>query len=160
MEMIYQITDHPINEDDYITACDYEDSWLVPSIAEYVSDSVDRQCEVDFLMDMLENKKMAVIDREAGSFTLLPNVQSLYFEGRYGRFRKLLAELSRMQEDRFIYYQDEIEGLLSQLSGCFSDRFGTYVAGDNEGLTSLDGFIRTADVGTTYYVGGVVGYHM
>lgn len=160
METIYQISTFPICEDDYITASDYEDSWFVPSIAEYVRDTADRQLGVRALLTMLESKQMATVNHETNSFMLLPNVQSIYFEGRYSRFRKLLAALSRVQEDRFIYYQDEIEGLLLQLNGCFSEQFGAYIAGNNEGLIPLDEFIRTADEGVTYYVGGIVDYHL
>lgn len=160
MEMIYQICTHPIKECNFITANDYEDSWFVPAVAEYARECDNRQSVICVLMNMLEEKKIAVTDQKANSFVFLPNMQSRYFEGRFGRFRKLLAELSRVQEPKFIYCQDEIEGLLIQLSSCFSEHFGAYVAGDGDELITLDEFIRAADEGITYYIGGVVSYHI
>lgn len=160
METIYQIADHPIDEDTFITACDYEDSWFVPAIAEYVRDCANRQSDICTLMNMLEANQLAVTDREANSFELLPSARSIYFEGRYKQFHTYLTELSRVQEDKFISCHSEVEGLLYQLNRSFSEQFGTYVAGDENELISLDEFIRTADAGIAYYIGGIVSYHL
>lgn len=160
MDTIYQITDHPIDEDAFITACDFEDRWFVPAVAEYVRECADRQHEICVLLNMMENKKLAVIDSEVNSFVLLPNARGIYFEGRYKQFQTYLTELSHVQEEKFICCHSQVEGLLYQLTRSFSERFGIYVAGDEDELISFDEFIRTADAGKTYYVGGIVNYHM
>lgn len=160
METIYQIATHPIDEGDFITANDYEDSCFVPSIAEYVCDTLDRQSGIGDLMNLLESNQMAATDRSANSFVLIPDARSIYFEGRHKQFQQHLKKLSCVQEDKFICCHDKLEGLLYQLNSCFSERFGTYIAGERDELISLDEFIRTAHEGTTYYIGGIVGYHM
>lgn len=160
MATIYQITDYPKNESTFISACIYEDSWFVPAIAEYVRDCADRQAEICSLMNMLKANQLAVTDRETNSFVLLPNARNIYFEGRYKQFQRNLVVLSQIPEDKFICCHSEVEGLLYQLNRSFSNQFDTYIADDGDELIPFDEFMRTADEGVTYYVGGTVNYHM
>lgn len=160
MDRIYQIHTQPIAERDFITSNSYFGSCFAQTIAEYVSDEVNRQSDVNFLLDMLERKHMAVANRDENSFVLLPDAQRIYFADSYKVFQRILADLEGVDENDFSHCHNEVGSLLMQLNACFSQQLDTYVDCNDDGQPiPLDEFIRTAEAGAPYYIGGVVGYH-
>lgn len=60
-------------------------------------------------------------------------------------------------------FANGIEGMF-QLKDAYDDRFSFYVYSDDEdddgdNLDTFDSFIRGAEIGVKYYIGGTVDYH-
>lgn len=155
-DRIFQITAEPIPEDNYITEVDFWDHWFVGAVADYVSNDADREEEIELLRKTLEKTQIAAF-KEDDSFILLPNAKKTYFRDAYIRFiRAVGAVISATLEE---FMAKEISDKMFAINQSFSDKFGKYVSSDEFGTVTFDEFMRKAEIGKRYYIGGVVDYH-
>ena len=158
---IFQISKNPIDEDDYIDAdhyCGCDDEWFLASVADYVSDVDDRDAELDEWLSRFngrgleydsEKETLSVIDRER------------FFAGKYAKFREMLQTLAGATLADFSGEGNYIGMDVYRLSASYEDKFAIYVDNteDGTGLNTFDEFVRHAEKGIPYYLGGVVDYH-
>lgn len=152
---IFQIEAFPVGELDYITEDDIPD-WFMTDIADYISNEIERQNEVERLAGTLEG----VADIKDETITFRSDVRK-YFGEKYKQFLKSAQNLANATEPEFAHGNYDIEMELYTLRNSYNDRFGFYVVNDGE-LYTLDNFIRyraTCGLGTPWYIGGILDYH-
>lgn len=155
-DRIFQITTKSVPEDNYISEVDFGDHWFVGAVADYVNNDADREEEIELLRKTLEETNIAAF-KEHNSFTLLPDAKKTYFRDAYIRFvRAVGAVISTTLEE---FMAKEISDKMFAINQSFSDKFGNYVSSDEFGTITFDNFMRKAEIGTRYYIGGVVNYH-
>lgn len=155
--MIYQITIFPIEKDEYLKEEYFYDHWFLGSIADNVSEIVDREEELCNLRDRLEINKIAAFNKD-GSFTFLPAGKKLYFARKYENFIESIQKASQMSLDEFI---DDTQsfGIMSAIKNNYCDNYDSYVFSDDCSVIPLDEYIRVIKPGVNYYIGGILAYH-
>lgn len=53
----------------------------------------------------------------------------------------------------------ELEGLMYRMKTAYCEKFDFYVSSDEFDTIPLDEFIRYAEIGRRYYIGGTIDYH-
>ena len=92
------IEDNCIYEEDfYDMDAPYE--WFVGTIADYVSEDVDKQADIDWLISTLSRQEEFIRindddDEDHISITFLPGFKHAYFERRYHEFRNRVSNMS------------------------------------------------------------------
>lgn len=81
----------PVSEDDYISECDFYDHWFTKSIADYISDDVNRDAAITSFKEYLEKFGSCKFDEENTSFTFYAGFHESYFKHQYERFKKEIA---------------------------------------------------------------------
>ena len=161
---IFQISEKPLVQENFITDDDFHEHWFVGSVAEYVSGDNDRSEDIRCLRDRLTNLRVARfgIDKSYSriSFVILPEGKERYFSHAYERFveaRKKTIEMGLPEFASGVVFA----GLAHQMESAFCEKFAFYVSqNENEfDIVPLDEFIRGAEVGQRYYIGGVLDYH-
>jgi hypothetical protein len=152
---IYQITTAPVKKEDYISEHDFFDHWFTDSIADYVSGDVDRAADIKWLRDGLADiAAFSTFD----SFVIVPRGREAYFTRAYESFvaaREKTIELGLAE----FASNGEFGGLMYQMRNAFCDKYAFYVSSDEFDTIPLDEFIRKAEIGRRYYVGGTLDYH-
>ena len=85
--------------------------------------------------------------------------ESEYFESRYLRFKEIAGQLASISYERFINDFDWIFEMLFQVSQQMSDAYEDYVCWDSGIPVTMSEFLRKAQPGTPYYIGGIYQYH-
>lgn len=154
---VYQITTEPVPEDERLSECFFYEHWFLDSIADFVSDELNRDYELECFKDALEQNKIAVF-HSPDSFSILPGGKERHFAYAYEQFHKAVVEAATMSLDDFI--NDERCGeLVYTIKSRHCDHLAAYVYSEKLDMVPLDTFIRLATVGEHYYIGGVIDYH-
>ena len=156
---IYQIMFAPISRDEHICESDFFDHWFTKSIAGNVSEDVNRDVLIASFQKWLENFGSCKFDEKSASFTLYAGFHESYFKHKYERFKKEIASFEKITLQEFCHDHSRIDSLLSNLQSAFSESFEDYVSSDEFGPITMDEFLRTAEIGTSYFIGGVLDYH-
>lgn len=156
---IYQIMSAPVLEDDYISECDFYDHWFTKSIADYISEDVNRDVLIASFREWLEKLGSCKFNEENASFTLYAGFHESYFKHKYEKFKKEIASFEKITFQEFCYDHARIGSLLYNIKSAFSASFEDYVSSDEFEPVTMDEFIRTAEIGTPYFIGGVLDYH-
>ena len=155
---IYQVFEEPAQESDwasYETALDCLN--LLP-----VADSVDpvenRGKAIRRFGTWLEQNQLGML---LGTFFILDKMAAdRYFEGRFKAFHKVTATLHTLTEEQYIHEYGHVQGMIDELRRTFCDPFRDYLLlGETVQPITLDEFIRTAEPGVRYDIGGVLDYH-
>lgn len=159
---IFQIENYPIFEDERLSSADFDcEHWFVREIADYVCDVDAREENIDMFIDDVIKPlgECAELVQESGQvyFTLHHGFREKYFVERYKRFCTILQKLSLSitLED---FASGEVGGDMYALKSAYNDRYGWWVNSE-DGLYTLDDWIRHAQTETKYYLGGVLDYH-
>lgn len=158
---IFQITTNPVPKENYITTSDFEDHWFTDSIADYVSDDNDRAEDIKWLRSFLEHKKTVAFDESDSSFEILSHGREAYFAHAYADFTAARGETMGLGLPEFASCGEvtDFSMLLWRMNNAFCSKYDFYVTLDEVGTIPLDKFIRQAETGTRYYIGGVLDYH-
>ena len=151
---IFQITTEPVKPEDYLTESDFCEHWFTNSIADYVDSEVDRNADIKNLRERLTDVAHFVDD---DSFELLPQGKEHYFAGAYKAFvaardKTLVMGISEFASTGF-------NEPVYSMKSAFCEKFELYVSSDEFDTIPFDDFIRCAEVGRRYYIGGTLDYH-
>lgn len=151
---IFEISKKVIDKADFNDSFSYCESYFVGGIADYVSDSADRDDDLEWLENVLLDRigEFVDFDKEEGSFIFKEGFKEEYFRPNFEKFKKMAEEITL--ED---FASSSLETY--KLKVLMSDDFSFYF--DEEGdLSNLDSFIRTGAIADVkYYIGGTVDYH-
>lgn len=162
---IFQIESRFCPEDERITADGFsESSWFLNNIADYIADTAPefRESDVEWLRNRLGEEKIEW-NPNTESFILREGFKELFFAPHYEKFRKELdlisqhATLENFSTANTLPF--DLPYALYKLNSEHDDEFGFYVASNEEPLTTLHQFIRYAEYGKPYYIGGILDYH-
>lgn len=151
---IFQVSMEPIDECDYIEESNYDDHWFTNSIADYVSDSFSRSEDLKWLEDCYDTKGIEFGVDDNGEYLVIKSKQK-YFEYNFNKFMEIINKIKTYTFDDFIQDSHEIW----QLENAYEDKFGFYVDTDDNGLITLDSFVRTYPENEKFYIGGTIDYH-
>lgn len=156
---IFEISTEPIPQDEYMTDSYFDyDHWFFHDVADYVTDDENRESSVKWLLDSLVvGDGLVTIDGD--SFQLHEGFHAAYWSDRHRAFLEKANEMSGITAEQFA--EGGVSMLLYQAGELYEENFGFYAVtrDDNDGLITMDEFIRYAQVGVKYYIGGTVDYH-
>lgn len=149
---------------------DYFDHWFTHQVADYVAEDPDNAESVSWLFTILifgGRASLISADREQRSFTLLPGYKEAFFADRFEAFSTTLDKLKEctLRDFSLIMGVSDIAHLMFQINDEYTDKQSFYIE-SCEGeysasyLVPFDTFIRTADIGHKYIVGGSLDYHI
>ena len=155
---IYQISETPIDKEDYIEESNYYDHWFTNSVADYINDDTNRDDDIEWLKGCYLKKGLSFGQDDNGEYFVVED-KSKYFEANFEEFKKELKELSEKTLDDFMSGESDMS--LYRLKSSYDDEFGFYIddGGEYHGVTTFDTFMRCATVGTKYYIGATIDYH-
>jgi hypothetical protein len=95
---------------------------------------------------------------ETDAFIILPGGKERYFADAYSKFayarnKTLTLGLTEFADG------DEYAATVQIMKDSFCEKYGFYVSSDDFDVIEFDNFIRHAETGKKYYIGGTVGYH-
>ena len=149
---IFQVSMEPIDKNEYITESDYYDHWFTNSVANYVSDDCDAYDDVKWLQDCV--KGITFGGDENGVYLIIKDKEK-YFEDAFRQFKATLDVLKGCT------IQDFTKGILDMygLKNAYEEKFGFYVETEDNGLITMDNFIRIYPENEKFYIGGTINYH-
>ena len=159
LNYIYQITENQISSDDYLHEVSLYDSNFLGNIADRVKNNVDRNGSLLSLKERFECGQIAKFNDNDYSFGLLGNAKKRYFKGKHNKFIEDIEILSNTTEEEFLENNDQISTNLRNVTGVFCREFADYVYSDDSEPITFDEFIRSAEIGKKYFIGGIVDYH-
>lgn len=152
-EYIIQIGNKPIDKDDYIEESGYYDSWLLGSVADYVSDVPEE--DYDEIIEAIGSRTgIETVKTEDGWKIRIKDIKS-YFSEKYRTFMAKCEEMKDLTLEQFASYEFGYEAY--SMYKFANDKYDLYL--DRDGLINIDGFLREAKDGDEYYIGGIVSYH-
>ena len=151
---IYQISTEPVKLEDYLCESDFSEHWFIGSIADYVDRDVDRDADIKNLREHLVN--VALFDT-VDSFVILPSGKETYFADAYAAFTAARDKTISMGLSEFASVG--FSAPVYSMKNAFCDKFALYVSSDEFNTIPFDEFIRCADSGCRYYIGGTLDYH-
>ena len=155
---IIQISDYPIPADERMTAgCFCSEDWFCREIADSVYDTENYQEDLTWLYNTFHHLVEQPYMIYHGMFVFKPDFKQTWFADKHRAFIEAAQRLSQVSLDHFIAYVD-----LHDLCDAYDTRFEAYVQYteqfSDETLT-LDDFVRSAEPGKAYYIGGACDYH-
>jgi hypothetical protein len=149
---VFQVSLEPLDVDEYITEEDLYENPFVGTIADYVSDNCNRTEDIQWLISYISKYDMSYNTSE-GSITFKKGFRKEYFKTKYEEFQEYARKIT------FEVFMDSMGYELYKLEKCIEDKFGFYIYSDENGLETLDSFVRRLEADQKYYVGGTVDYH-
>lgn len=154
---IFEIGITPIPEDDRITEYSL-DQGDVP-MADSYDKTDDREHDLAWLMEHLEEMARGLVKRDGDAFTFLPGFKRAYCTSQFKEFHRIAKRLAAMTNEDFVKRSPELD--VMAIRDTFDDQFGFYVCLSVGCCCETIGDWVRWDVaeGNTYYVGGIVDYH-
>ena len=153
---IFQVSTMPIDEEDYTCESYYYDHWFLHQIADYVDEDCDRDDSIEWLDSCA--KGYEICQDNNGNYRIIVVNKEEYFASAYEVFVEELKKLGTPTIEQFSTGLD-----LYRLKNAYDDKFGFYIdVYDQNGghdIMTMNDFIRVCNVGTVYYIGGVIDYH-
>ena len=149
---IFQVSEQPIREYDYICESDFYDGWFLGSVADYVNEDCNRKEDIEWLKDSVNGFTFGV-DENGNDYFIIKSKEN-YFANKFDGFKKQIEKLKDCSFEDFVYGLPD----MFRLKELYNDKFGFYINGDY-GLDTLDGFVRNASNGDKYYIGNTIDYH-
>ena len=149
---IFQVDCKPINKEDYITESDFWEHWFTREWADYVAES-NRDDDIKWITRHGKDKGIQV-KKSKGEYTLTVTDKLEYFSHSFERFKKALDELNKKTIEEFCNGDMQ----MWELNDAYHDKGGFYISYGEE-LFTLDEFVRNAEKGDIYYLGGTLDYH-
>lgn len=155
---IYQISKEPIPESDWASNDIFVDRPDFLPVADSIDPAENRGHAIQRFGSWLEENQLGM--QFGTSFILDAMAADRYFDGRFKPFKKIAAALYALTEEQYIHEHIQIQALIDELRRTFCNPFGDYMLPDEtEPPITMDEFIRTAEPGIRYYIGGVLDYH-
>lgn len=154
--LIFQITGKKKSPAEYIAPSDYDTHWFLRSIGDYVMEVEDRKSAIE---QLVENGVKTW--QEGEEFFFMVTDKKAFFENRYKAFQMALSRAKSIAFEDFITLDCKVATAVSEIRYSYDEEYGFYVEDSDEyaGLQTLDEFIRRAEEGKPYYIGGVLDYH-
>ena len=153
---IYQIAIKVIPEEDYLLADHFLDHWFTNTVADYVEDNTDRASDIRWFKEILGDSARFETDN---SFVIQPGGKEKYLQTAYLSFENACLTALSIDLTKFATI-NSISMLLFDINKAFCDEYSFYVSSDTFGLIPLDEFIRSAEIGKRYFIGGTLEYHL
>jgi hypothetical protein len=145
---IFQLSEHPINPDDYIIEEDFYDNFI-GEVADYVSGDTCRNEDIYWFVSSL--KQYGIIYNEKEESIIFPeDFKFKYFKSRYDKFVKLSQEIDLRK-----FSSDDLE--LWSLQQLIENKYGFYIFTNH--YEPLDSFVRQLQGEEKYFIGGTIDYH-
>ena len=158
---IFQLSNNeitePLTESSIITS----NEWFVGQIADYVNENTNREDDIDWLLQTLDEEvskyiTIAKTNNTYVSITFKPGFKEQYFRERLIKLKELVKDLTL--ED----FCDPISIAVHSIENKIESKFGFYVYNDEtEYMMPFNAFIRELNgaVEETYYFGSTIDYH-
>lgn len=156
---IYQISQNPMDSENWITEEDFYMTSFLGDIATRIESSTEyeRRDMIESLSKFLAENKLGKI--ENGIITLHPELlQQHYYSQRYVEFGAAVEKLKTISKQKFLDDLDGVRNAIFEVEGSLIKQQDHYVCWDSEEPIPLDEFLRTATPGKPYYIGGVCSY--
>jgi len=149
---IFQLEEKPLRfEEDFATEEDFYDDF-VGIIADYVSDDVDRDVEIQYFIKDLEKYGVKYNAKEQ-SIIFLKGFKEKYFEER---FFKLKEAVQKLTFENFIKDAPDVW----EIKNLIDEKYETYIYSNESSWMTLNEFVRyNLKEGQKYYIGAVLDYH-
>ena len=153
---IFQISKNPITEDQLLTEDRYIDDGFVGRIADYVSEQMDVEDDLNWLINC---QKGIELIKEDDTFKIKIVSKKDYFEKSFEEFQNLVKKFNDYTLDEFIDSKNWFD--FYQMKSCYDDKYAFYFddSDDYFGITTLDDFVRNVEEGSIYYIGKTFDYH-
>lgn len=155
---IYQVFKTPVQENDWVSHESAMDCLNLLPVADSVDPAEDRSRVIRRFGNWLEQNQLGML---LDTFFIVDAMAAdRYFAGRFKAFRKMAQALDTVTEEQYIHNHSHVQALIDELRRTFCDPFRDYMLlGDTVEPVTLDEFIRTAEPGVRYYIGGVLDFH-
>lgn len=151
---IFQVGTQPIVKADYIKKSFFYDHWFLDQIADYVLDDTDRQDDIEWLKGYAKQGITFGADENGEFFTITDKNE--FFKTKFKAFKDALQKLSTMTIDEFVTDINNLD--IYEMQQAYNETHGFYVC-YNDGVLTLDEFVRFAETDTKYYIGATIDYH-
>lgn len=153
---IVEIRDNFVDEDDYYTEDDVPE-WFSSGKADYVTNSEDRDGDIEWLISNLGSKYYNI---DGNKIVFTEGFKEEYFKALHERFLHLIKELSDCSLENFIFpNRCDVDINIYKLNEAYNDEHAFYIENDYGGLETLSEWIRHIEYNKPYYIGGTVDYH-
>lgn len=158
---IFQIEKQPISEDGYITPDDFCESRFLETSADYILDNDDRDEGIQALQALLQGRNISCFRESDSSFVILPGGREAYFAPAYKAFVDAREASMKMGLTEFANDEphSDFSYILWRMNNYYCSKVDSYISSEEFGIIPLDKFIRQAELGARYYIGGVLNYH-
>ena len=155
---IYQVFEEPTQESDWASHESAMDCLTLLPIADSVDPTENRGRVIQRFGTWLEQNQLGMM---LDTFFIVDAMAAdRYFEGRFKAFHKVTEALGVVTEEQYIHEHTSVQALIDELRRTFCDPLRDYMLlGDSVEPITMDEFIRTAEPGVRYYIGGVLDYH-
>ncbi|KHO63162.1 hypothetical protein THYS13_12740 [Thermoanaerobacter sp. YS13] len=149
---IFQLEKNPLRfEEDFACEEDFYDDF-VGIIADYVSDDIDRDVEIQYFIKELEKYGVKYNAKEQ-SIIFLNGFKEKYFKER---FFKLKEAVQKLTFENFIKDAPDVW----EIKNLIDEKYETYIYSNESSWMTLNEFVRyNLKEGQKYYIGAVLDYH-
>ena len=154
---VFELSHKPIAAGERMTVAALPE-WFMLSACDYAVPSEQRDRDIDWLTDCFHG----LCSRDGDKLTFAPDVKERYFRKNYETFKKAAAELAKTDYDVFAGMRECTAFHIARfdVDESYEGRYGFYVySPESRELQPLDAWLRGADTGKPFYVGGTVDYH-
>ena len=154
--LIFQITSQKKRPVEFIASSDYDTHEFLHTVADYVLELEDRTAAIkNFTGDGIKTWQ------EGEDFFFMVTDKKAFFENRYKAFQTALTRAQSITLEEFAGRDYKVYAAVYDIKHNYDNEYGYYVedGGEYAGLQTLDAFIRHAEEGKPYFIGGVLDYH-
>lgn len=90
---IFQLSYEKINKDDFITEENFYEDSFIGSVADYVSDNIDRKEDIKWLMERLKPYG-AILNKKEESIFFPKGFKKKYFSKKFEELKKMVNEMT------------------------------------------------------------------
>lgn len=150
---IFQLTKNKLKREDWMDP-GYFDSDHMPIGADAINHSNNRQADIDWLMQAIEDSGALIRGADDHQQIIFPkSFKQTYFQHRFATFQQKVAQCTLEQ------FCDPMDAY--ELGRMIDQKYSFVVYDDEAYCKSLDEFIRhLPDKKVTYWIGGTLDYHM
>ena len=154
---IFQLESSPVTKEHRISSDDIPE-WFCVEIADYVDDLPEsaRRENIDWLVGSFHG----ICENRGGRLAFHGDAVA-YFSDEY-RYKKFVENVNRLRNvslRSFVDPHSDLSYLLYALQNSYDNKYGFYIWSGGI-IETMDHWVRRADLTKTYYVGGIVDYHV
>lgn len=156
---IYEITTYPKKENDFLSQGDFYDHWFMKNVANRLDDNIDRNVYLNLFKDLLKNNNTGKFNLKNNSFAIIEQGKENYFNSKFEQFKESIKKLNKISLYDFSTSGNDIQTEMYTLNNSFSEEYKIYISSDDGDIITFDKFIRDAEIGKNYYIGGILNYY-
>lgn len=154
---IFQLESSPVAKKDRISSDDIPE-WFCVKIADYVDDLPEsaRQENIDWLVGSF----LGICEKRGGHLVFHGDAETYFAdEFKYKKFVETINRLRNVSLKSFVDLHSDLSYIIRSLQCSYDDQYGFYIWSDCD-IETMDNWVRSADLTKTYYIGGIVDYHV